>query len=170
MDATLSAITDPRTPRAALIQALGRLGPPGEPPRFWSAIANDDRFSPDHRRRAVFELMRRHVRIPVTVEALAGILDRPTWLHEEDVTVIDRLGGKIPVEFTFDDTVLVVGVFPNVGDTRLSRWSIYLRVQGHRTVQDVVHALQGRGDTKGVGTANVLEYALVPPDPSAPDD
>jgi hypothetical protein len=165
-----SAISDPQASRVQLLEALRQLGPPDELSSFWSAIANDPRFSQDHRRRALFELMRRHVQAPLSVGSLAAILDHPTWLEDDDVVLIERVGGKIPVQFNFDDTILVLRVFPGLGDGRLRYWSIYVRVEGHVERRQLYLVLKGESEDAAVSNARVVEYALVPEDPTAPLD
>jgi hypothetical protein len=171
MNQALHVIADPGASREALLQALRQLGPVEEPPEFWTKIANSTGYSPDHRRRAVFELFRRHVHPPIAVAELARLLHRPTWLRDEDVSIVSRLGGKIPVKFDFADTVFVIGVLPDLGDGRLVHWSIYLRVRGHVDRQLFVDALRaGASSASGVEAAPVLEYGLSPADPASPTD
>lgn len=167
MDSLLATIADPTISQEALIKALRQLGPATEPASFWTKIANSTEYSPDQRRRAVFELFERHVRPGITVGQLADLLDQPTWLDDADVSVVDRLGGKIPVAWNPQDTIFVIAVFPGLPDGRYAHWAIYLRVSGKVDRESFVRAIQGEATSDAVRGAKVIEYGLSPPDPAS---
>ena len=171
MNDLLLTIADPKTNRDALIQAIQDLTQDVvEPAQFWADIANNVEYSKDHRRRAIFELFRRHVAPGMTIFELAKILDNPNWLAEEDIYVIIDLAGEIPVELTADDTVFVLNIFPDLPDGRYQNWAIYLRVSGKVDTQDFFNLLQGDETvSSSVKEAEILEFALVPDDPTNVD-
>jgi hypothetical protein len=117
---------------------------------------------PDSRRRQVVELFREHVRPGMTLAELARVLDEPEWLRDEDLSVVDVLGGKIPVRWTHEDTVLVLGVLPGLPDD--PGWSIYLRVAGRVALADVLALLHGREAPAEVARAEIREIGFEPPD------
>ena len=132
----------------------------GEDP---SVIAGSEADSPDRRRRAVVELFRRQVRPGMTLAELARVLDDPDWLRDDDLSVVDVLGGKIPVSWTLEDTVLVLGVLPGLPDD--PAWSIYLRVEGKLELADVLAVLHGRDAPPEVAGAEIREIGFEPPEP-----
>ena len=129
----------------------------GEDP---AVIAGSDAYSPDRRRRAVVELFRRHVRPGMTLADLARVLDDPAWLRDDDLSVVDVLGGKIPVSWTLEDTVLVLGVLPGLPDD--PSWSIYLRVAGKVELAGVLAVLHGRDAPPDVARAEIREVGYEP--------
>jgi len=131
----------------------------GEDP---SVIAGSEADSPDRRRRAVVELFRRQVQPGMTLADLARVLGDAAWLRDEDLSVVDVLGGKIPVSWTLEDTVLVLGVLPGLPDD--PAWSIYLRVAGKIALADVLALLHGRDAPPAVARAEILEVGFEPPD------
>ena len=132
----------------------------GEDP---SVIAGSDAHSPERRRRAVVELFRRQVRPGMTLAELARVLDDPDWLRDDDLSVVDVLGGKIPVSWTLEDTVLVLGVLPGLPDD--PGWSIYLRVAGKLELGEVLALLHGGTAPPEVERAEILEIGFEPPGP-----
>ena len=132
----------------------------GEDP---SVIAGSDAYDPDRRRRAVVELFRRQVQPGMTLADLARVLDDPAWLRDDDLSVVDVLGGKIPVSWTHEDTVLVLGVLPGLPDD--PGWSIYLRVAGKLELADVLALLHGRDAPPEVARAEIREIGFEPPEP-----
>jgi hypothetical protein len=161
----LEAIADPGTGRTALIGAIRGLGPVTEPASFWSDIAGDDAFGAEHRRRAVVALFRRHVVPGTTLADLARALDDPAWLRDDDFSVVDVLGGKIPVSWTSEDTVLALGVLPELSDESSRGWAIYLRLGGTIDMADVLALLHGATVPPEVQGAEILEVGFEPPEP-----
>jgi hypothetical protein len=162
-------IANPRTKKAALVKAIQQLGPLDQPAAFWSAIANSADYNADHRRRAVFELVRRHVLPGTTLGELARLLDTPTWLDDDDIAVVTVLGGKIPVSWTFDDTVLVLSVHPGQPTDDDQPWAIYLRVEGQIDEASARAVLRGAPAPAAVPQAEILEVGFLPADPSRAD-
>lgn len=167
MDSLLATIADPKISQDALIQALRQLGPATEPASFWTKIANRADYGPDQRRRAVFELFKRHVSPGLTLGELSDLLDHPAWLDDAHVSVVDRLGGKIPVTWTPQDTIFVLAVFPNLPDGRYAHWAIYLKVSGKVDRESFIRAIRGIAVPDAVRTARLLEFGLSPPDPAS---
>ena len=125
--------------------------------------AGEDPDSPERRRRAIVELFREQVRPGMTLADLARVLDDPDWLRDEDLSVVDVLGGKIPVSWTHEDTVLVLGVLPGLPDD--PGWSIYLRVAGKLELADVLALLHGGDAPAHVARAEIREIGFEPPEP-----
>jgi hypothetical protein len=163
MQELLNTIADPRTDPSTLAAAIARLGAKDGDAQFWVRIANSDRYRPDHRRRAVFALIKRHVHAPLPIGTLARILDKPTWLTREDIVVVDKLGGLVPLTFNTKDTVFMLPVFRDVPDGRYAFWAIYLRAEGRLTAAALGDILYGPTPDRQVLRRPVHEIGLVPP-------
>jgi hypothetical protein len=139
----LFIISNPTTEMQTLAEALKKLGEVSEPPTFWSGIANNDAFTRDHRRMIVFQLFIRHIKNGITLKALAEILDRPSWLRLENISIVKEIAGKIPVTFDFNDTILVIDALPEVPGDQDSNWTIYLRIEGKINKEDFYKIICG---------------------------
>jgi hypothetical protein len=99
-----------------LDEAIARLPmPPSEPPWFWSSIANDSGYSRYHRRRAVFQLFRRHIHAGMRLSELGSLLYHPPWLRASDIVEVNLVAGWIPVLFDPRDSIFVLVVLPEAG-------------------------------------------------------
>jgi len=165
MDDSLSIITDPDSDYESLLKSVRQLGPVTMPVQFWADIANSDAYRPDHRRQAVFQLFQRHVSPGITLAELARSLNNPRWLAGDDLSVVTNLAGELPVEFTLDDTIFVLRVFPELVDDLYGPWSIYLRVGGKVEPEAFLDLLRGEGVSDEVRQAELLELAFSTDDP-----
>lgn len=163
----LSIIADKDAKEAELVQAIRKLGPVSEPASFWADIANNQEYSSAQRRHCVFQLFKRHVKPGMTLSELAQTLDNPTWLEDDDVTVLLDLAGHIPVKWTADNTVVVLSVFPNVPDGRLAHWAIYVSISGHIDQEEFINVIRGRQVAQRIKDAKILQLGFVPEDPTA---
>lgn len=154
-----SIIGDPKATKAALISAIRQLGPTDEPATFWAAIANSAAYSRDHRRRAVFQLLRRHLPPGANLGELARLLEGPEWLDEDDITVVGGLAGKIPVSWAPGDTVVVVSVLPHASQPN---WAVYLRVAGNVDASTVGVLLRTGTAAPEIKQKEILEVGFSP--------
>jgi hypothetical protein len=109
---TLERIADPTVSQEELRSEIDKLGEVAEPPSFWTGIANSPVYSARHRATCICQLLRRHVRQPVSLLRLAWLLDHPSWISPGVVTVVAHLKGEIPVEWNLGETVLAIRLFP----------------------------------------------------------
>jgi hypothetical protein len=167
MDNQLQVIADPHSEGTVLNTSIQSLGTATEPPSFWTAIANSTVYSEDHRRRAVFSLFQRHVSPGVTLTALAQIPANPTWLRDEDVSIVTRLGGKLPVQWSPTDTIFVLSIFPDLPDGIYQFWAIYLRVEGKVERDQFLALIRGQPGSGAIGNPKVQEIGYVPANPFA---
>lgn len=139
---------------AEIGQAGELLGAVVELPSFWSGIANDASMPVAHRRLAVVQLVRRHV-LPgrTTVGVFAEMLDGAQWLGDGDITLISEVGGKIPVSWTAEDTVIAVALPGNRG-------AIYLAIAGRFSVREIAVALRGMSRDVRVLSAVIRDAGL----------
>lgn len=166
----LARIADPEIEQKALVKAIRSLGPATEEPGFWSAIANDGRYNPDHRRRAVYELISRHLKRGMTLAELAVLLDNPTWLRDEDVSLVTVVGGRLPVRWSAEDTIFILHIFPDLSDRHYDHWAAYIKIAGQFALETIVDALHGRPAGEAAAQAPILEIGLIPHDPSPDAD
>lgn len=93
-----------------VVEAISRLGPVTESPRFWTQIANDTTYSDKHRRRAVYALFRRHAHFCNSGKALRDVLSQPNWFHDSDISEVTAVAGSIPVEWNSGEKVFSIMV------------------------------------------------------------
>lgn len=165
MNKLLSIIADPKADKEILLKAIQQIGTVTESAQFWTAIVNSNEYGKDHRRLAVFQLFQRFVSPSMTLFALAQILDNPRWLGDEDVSVVTVMGGEIPIKWSFEDTVFVLSVFPDLPDGRYEQWAIYLRMSGKLNQKDFIKVIRGESVAEYVKNSKVLELGLSPDDP-----
>jgi hypothetical protein len=165
LDKSFLIIRDPETDTELFLQEIRQLDAVTEPAHFWAAIANSAAYSSEGRRQAVFQLFQRHVSPGITLAELARSLNNPRWLAGEDLSVVTNLAGELPVEFTLDDTIFVLRVFPELMDDLYGPWSIYLRVGGKVEPKAFLDLLRGEDVSDEVRQAELLELAFSPDDP-----
>ena len=158
----LQSIANKASSEEQLVSAINQLGPVTESPRFWIAIAEDPTYPRSHRRHSIFQLFKRHVKPGMTLASLGQLLGQPAWLAEQDITMVEDLGGSIPVRLSFDNTVLVLAILPDSAP-HTDRWQIYLSVQGHVDLGEVWQVLQGRETNSATGATPILEVGFSPP-------
>lgn len=159
----LRQVADPSSELSAVKLAVRILGTAGEPAQFWADIANNAAYRDTHRRLAVFALFDRHVEAGMTLAELAAMLAEPTWLADDDVTVVETLAGKIPVRWTLEDTVFALLVFPGLEEPGEGPWAIYLRVAEKVNVTEFNALVHVRAASPNTAGALLLEVALAPP-------
>jgi hypothetical protein len=139
---------------AELYEAAELLGAVVEPASFWSAIANEASTSVTHRKLALIQLVSRHV-LPgtTTVGVFAEMLDGAQWLSDGDITVITAIGGKVPVTWSPDDTVIAIALPGGCG-------AIYLAIAGRFTVEEIAVALRGMSHDERVLSAVIRDAGL----------
>ena len=161
----LDLIASPQVEGEALTAAIKSLGPPAEAASFWTKIANSDSYSADHRRRAIFALFGRHVSPGITLGQLGKILDHPTWLRDDDIDLVTVVGGKLPVHFSAEDTIVVFTVFAMVPDGIYQSWAIYLTAAGKIDRAQIIAVLRGDQSASTAATAKIMDLGFAPPNP-----
>jgi hypothetical protein len=138
---------------AELRKAAELLGPVTENACFWSAIANDAWMPAAHRRLSLVALVRRHVIAGTTrVGALVEMLDGARWLGDGDITMITAIGGKIPITWSSDDTLVAIAL-PGGG-------AIYLAIAGQLTAEEITAALHGMSREERVLSAVIQDAGI----------
>jgi hypothetical protein len=85
-----------------------------------------------------------------TLSDLGGLLDAASWLGDEDVVRVEALGGKLPVTWSPDATVVAV-TLPGGGA------ALYLALDGELSAGQVAAGLRGTGDAR---SAVIREAAI----------
>lgn len=124
----LSIIADKETGEDELLLAIRMLDEVNVSSDFWVSIANDASYRKPHRAYCIYQLFQRHVAIGIKLSEFGRLLGNPRWLKDEDIEVFNVLRGKIPVKWTFEDTVFVLRIFPEL--PKGYGFAIYLRISG----------------------------------------
>jgi hypothetical protein len=106
----------------------------------------------------------------MTLADLAELLDNPTWLKDEDITLVTIVGGRLPVKWSNEDTIFILHIFPGLPDRYYTHWAIYIKVSGKVEIQSIVDIIRGRPVEQIVAQAKILEIGLVPDDPAPVSD
>ena len=164
MNLELEKIANAGITKDSLLKALLALDEVNENPQFWSDIANDSSFSDTHRRYAVFMLFKRHIKTGISIEEFRKLLGKPSWLTYDDISLIEAVGGEIPMEFTLTDSIFVWNVFPDLPDGRWQHWAIYIKIEGKISREDFYNAISNSdgGASPEIKNKRLLEFALAP--------
>ncbi len=158
----IEMINDKHCDEEQLVRAIENLGVVNEAPEFWTNIVENKAYRKNHRRHSVYQFFYRHVKPGMTLSQLAQILGSPTWLANEDISIVEDLGGYIPVKVTFDNTVLVLDILPDP-DPVSEHWYVYVSVTGHVDPKNFYQLLQGGAVDQATSEATILEIGFSPP-------
>jgi len=136
--------------------------PQGESVASLTSRANDSSNSQEIRARAVFTLFARHIQPGSSVSEVHRVLTDTAWLKESDLQGLRILAGWVPVEFTTEDTIFGIALFPMSSASGWSPWVIYLRLSGHIQDEEALKFLRG---APGMEKTKLLEFALCFPSP-----
>jgi len=142
-------------------KVVERLGSIKESPKFWSDIANSTEYTEFHRRVAVAELFKRHIRPGMKLSELAEVLDSPTWMENSNISTVESIYGHFPLLGLSPGTVFAVHLFPRLPGLG---WFIYLRISGEIGRDDFLKVLRGHDVEQRVREAKILEFGLTTPD------
>jgi hypothetical protein len=165
MNSKFKILTDPLLTDHALLNALLNLEDEiEETPGFWSAIANDKNFNDNHRRYAVFMLFKRHVKAGISINQLGELMNKPSWLSYEDVTLIEKIAGEMPIEFSLADSFFIIKVFSHLSYGRWEYWGIYFKIEGKINRRDFYNIISGENGQIDIKNKNrkLLAFALAP--------
>lgn len=135
----LSDITHESITHAAPLETAKPL----EPPAFWTDLANDEKVETWRRAVAIYFLFDRHVKQEIALEELAGLMNKPKWIKEEDFVRVGKFTGSLPLPFMPGDSLFRVRVFPNKDVARHNKecFAIFLYVTGKIDKEDVVSTI-----------------------------
>ncbi len=134
-----------------------------EPVRFWTAIIENDKLEPWQRGIALYLLFERHVDKDATLGKLGEILNKPTWIKENDVRLITRLAGWVPLKLSFEDSTFSIRVFTNSDLEKNNRESIglYITVSGEIDKATFLSIISNRQRHKN-DSRRIKEFAFSP--------
>jgi len=134
--------------------AIGAMGAWSNHPSFWSSIANSKDYTAEHRRLSVFQLFKRHVRAGQRLFDLAEILDRPTWLQEENITLIESFHGKVPVVWDLVNSIFAI----RLGLPAENNSAVYLKLTGKQIdAKSFFRLLKAKSFDQKQGDIEILE-------------
>ena len=84
-------------------------------------------------------LLERHR--PGTLYELAMFLDKPKWLGDQDISIVDYVVGYIPVEGRLGDTVFHIRLLPGPARDKTDI-HVYMRVMGKVARDDFSHVVR----------------------------
>jgi len=121
-------------------------------------IAKDSTAAREKRAEAIFSLLANHTKLPQDASSLGKLLNGKNWLHNTNLYGVYGLGGWIPVDLAFKDTVFCLHLFPD--KKGWSDWVIYFRLSGGsgRSAEDGRAFLLGTENLKG--RPSLVEFAL----------
>jgi hypothetical protein len=156
----IEIIRDPGSDLEAFLAACVALPWDRNQPAVWTAVANDGRYRTPQRRQAVIELFRGHITAGTTLGELGQILAGAPWLDEDDVRLVEDVGGRtLPVTPTFEDAIFAIYLFTS--DWRPDDFfAVYLRVPRYVTKRDLLAAIHGKA-TDQIFTTPILEIGMV---------
>jgi len=135
--------------------------PRGESVTSLTARANDAASDRADRARAIFALFAHHIRPESSASEVHRVLTDATWLQDTHLYGVRALGGWVPVEMTFEDTVFCIHLLPVEKEKGWSPWVIYFRLSGKLRDEDALAFLRGESVT---GNPKLVEFALCYPD------
>jgi hypothetical protein len=150
-------IADRRSAPSDLQQAILRLGPVSESPKFWSRIANDASYSANQRQACIMALLQRHGHSAAELRDLAALLNQPTWLKDRDIENVIMNFGPMPVQWTPDDTVIVFRVFPELPTLAI----VYVKLAGKVDRALVSRILRSESSGPLEGGQLILDIAFI---------
>jgi hypothetical protein len=134
-----------------------------EPPRFWTAIANDQKLEPWRIGLAIHLLFERHVDQEISLGKLAKVLNKPTWITEKNVTIVTFIVGNYPLRLTKGDTMFSVTLFRNDKVKRDDKdlMVVCINVTGQIDVKDFVGVISG--EKSKYENTKLRAWAIFPP-------
>ena len=93
---------------------------------------------------------------------VARVLDNPDWVRDEDIIVIQDVGGFVPVRLLPSNTAFAL-LLRQLSEKGRSDSAIYLSVSGQVERGDFIALLRGRKVADSVQEAVLNETGMVPP-------
>jgi len=135
-----------------------------EPADYWTAIANDEQLESWRRAVSIYLLFERHVKKDITLNKLADLLNKPKWIKEKAVSVVEFVFGfNVPLETSPEDTLLSVLVFSNkdLSKHKKEAFGILIKVSGRMDRKEFIAAIMKQEKTKH-GNAKIKAWAMTP--------
>jgi hypothetical protein len=89
------------------------------------------------------------------LQALAHMLNSPSWLNDDNVKRITTIRGEIPLKWNTEDTILALHVFPEAHLNNL----IYIKIGGKISVADFLKTLRRENVSGEVANQQIKQVA-----------
>jgi hypothetical protein len=119
-------------------------------------IANDPSAQVAERRTAVLQLFLRELRPGMTLADAGALLGGAPWLDDADVTVVEDVGGSLPVRPGEGRTIVRIAVLPGSGSPAFA----FVALAGDVEAAEVAAALRGEEGSE----AEIVEIGVYPED------
>ena len=125
-----------------------------------NARANNPSCSQASRADAVFKLFAHHLRPRASVNETRRVLTNTSWIKDSQIKIVRGMGGWLPMERSFDDSLFHLTLFPEDPKMAWSQWDIWLCLSGHRDEKDAIAFLRG---SQSAADIKLVEYLLCYP-------
>jgi hypothetical protein len=149
----LAVIANRHTSESRLLKAIGSLRDSDQAAAFWAEIANDSRYSANHRGYCAEELFKQHVKPGMTISEVAAMLNGARWLTEERIHKWVFLGGYLPLKF---DRIGQVISIDSSSDEKMT-WVILISFDTPVSATELLDAFQGRKVPAWVANDKVMD-------------
>jgi hypothetical protein len=133
----IERFADPQTSEDEVLSLIERIRyttPTKDEATTWARVANSKEYSDIRRRRAVLQLLDRHVRPGMTLGNIADVLAKPSWLKRESVKVSQWVGGEsiavVLIQLPADDGS---ALSLRIGSGQMTEDLVYDTLQGKKT-------------------------------------
>lgn len=158
----LSALHDRQSTGGALLRAVAQI-PHDAPARLWADVANDPSYPTLHRNVAAYELFKRHLVKPSTLEQTASLLAGGLWLTDTAIEKIEAMGGEIPVRVPDVGSAFMIRFLPDPTASH-PEIGLYLALDRDLTPTLLRDLLLGRTADPQLGQVHIVDFALFPED------
>ncbi|HWO17508.1 MAG TPA: hypothetical protein VNO30_01990 [Kofleriaceae bacterium] len=157
----LDALRDDKLDAPAAREILERAG--DVPREALQAIVRDEAAPRVARRLAIRRLLETEAGDHPTLGAFGELTAVDAWLEPGYVRPVSVVGGKLPVQWLAEDTIVSIDALPAApGDGDPHRLLVYLRIAGQPELEDV---LRGLGGAATGGQLAVREIGFSEPEP-----
>ena len=155
-----SAIKNSGANKSILISETKKLKPGTESAKFWTTIANDPKYTADHRSFAVLQLILRHFRAEMSLSDLRRLFNEPRWLSDEQIDTLGLIAGQIPLRSEhIEDSVFKMSLCPGLHADRPPH--LYVQVHGRISREQFSKYILGTSNDSKVAGLKVEEIASV---------
>jgi len=161
MDTNEKTFSDPRSDDDAVLRAVSQIPSGVTDASLWTRVANDPSYRPFHRAVAVYELFRRHIATPVTLQRTALLLAGGAWLPDAAIEKIESMAGETPVRIPAGGAAFIVRL-PGHTAAAHPEIAIYLALDRTLDPRLLRDALTATAADPKVREVRIMEFALVP--------
>ena len=161
MNSRTLTFRNPKSDDGTVLRTAAQITPGGAPAQMWADVANDSSYRMFHRAVAAYELFKRHLERPSTLEQTASLLAGGRWLHDAVIEKVETMGGEVPVEVPADGAAFVIR-FPKDPAAPHPEVGFYLAVDRNLEAMPLRDALMSRTNDPSLGQIHIVDFALFP--------